>query len=294
LRNGNSIKDTTQEVVVGQKIELSVAVTGGTPTNQQWTIAGDRVKSYFAFTTLGKVTSLDELNQQNISFHWFKGGDDKQVTFTATINGQQYTATANFNVKQPSVTNFNLSKGNIFVNYSAGNPTLTYGDPTFSPGVRFEAQVDNNGISGSYHWVQTYVESKSLRLSSPLGNCNAGQTMTRNQQGLDETYPYPSPTSSGLILEDSPRMSLISTNDRVTINDSASAWLMFRPNLTDAIWVPIKKVNWSWEAEAMRVNNNNEWQKVSSSNPNPLEDSNLFFPEWDTVINNALQFTCQQ
>jgi hypothetical protein len=89
-------------------------------------------------------------------------------------------------------------------------------------------------------------------------------------------------------------MSLISTNDRVTINDSASAWLMFRPNLTDAIWVPIKKVNWSWEAEAMRVNNNNEWQKVSSSNPNPLEDSNLFFPEWDTVINNALQFTCQQ
>lgn len=106
------ITNTTQEAIVGQKIDLEIAVTGGgTPSNPQWTIAGEKVKNYVVNFSNGSPVSAvktnltsQDLNQSSAGFYWVDGGESRQVRYAATINGTLYTASAAFDVKRPTVT----------------------------------------------------------------------------------------------------------------------------------------------------------------------------------------------
>src|SRR5262249_48855503 len=159
--------------------------------------------------------------------------------------------TARFNVKQPTVTNLDILHRLVGIQLVSDQPRLRYGDPLVAPGVEFQAEVDNNGIDGSYQWVQIYSETKSVHLlvnaTDPV--CGAGGTLIRTGEGLDKTYPY----HAGTYMADSPDIELLIGDDLVSVSDSASAWLMFKPNLPNAIWIPLKKLEWSWGGSVRRI-----------------------------------------
>ena len=219
---------------------------------------------------------------------------DRQVTYTVTVNGQSYSATAKFDVKQPTVTNLALDRFVVAYQIVFGVPRLKYGTPPTYPGVTFTATSNNNGITGSYQWVQIYNESKTVRTKTAFTDpaCGPGKTMSRAGSGLDVSYPY----TSGLTMNDSPDITLVIESDLVTVNDSASAWLMFRPSLTNAIWVPLRKVDWSWGGSVRRIPDDpgNYWEKVPGteySNPEPTESATTTFPIWSRNVNSNV-FVC--
>ena len=290
FRDGTNITNSTQTVVIGQRINLSTSVQNGTPTNLQWTIPPEIIKNYIANISTGTKTAItsQDLNQSSVQFYWINGSENnRQVTYAVTVNGRQYLARANFNVKQPTITSLNITHSVVTFATVFGEFRLRCED-NGNPCVSFTAQANNNGIDGSYQWVQTYNESKSIHLIGQIDNCTAGQTMIRNGEGLDVSYPY----ISGLSMNDSPNIRLLTTVDITTVNDSAKSWLMFKPNLTNSIWIPLKKIDWAWAGNARRnPNNPAEWQLISYTDPNPTVTATTF-PEWTrNVSSNAFQ--CQ-
>jgi hypothetical protein len=101
---------------------------------------------------------------------------------------------------------------------------------------------------------------------------------------------------AGLAMNDTPDISLIIANDLVFVNDSAAAWLMFKPNLTNSIWVPLKKVDWSWAGNVRRIagNPDNAWEVVPNtlSYPAPTAATTTTFPVWSRN-QKANTFQCQ-
>ena len=158
------------------------------------------------------------------------------------------------------------------------------------------ATTNENGISnGSYQWVQTYSQNISTRLIAATVNptCAAGHSLVYSGQGLDTTYPY----VAGKTMNDSPGITLDGGWDLVSVGDSASAWLMFNPNLTGSIWIPLKKVDWSWGGSVSRIPNDpgNDWEQApntSYSNPTPTVTSTTVFPTWTQNI-KAVTGACQ-
>ena len=60
-------------------------------------------------------------------------------------------------------------------------------------------------------------------------------------------------------------------------------YLMFKPEVFDAIWVPLEKVKWEWSGEAS-PDENNGFKLDSSSNPAPDIMETSKFPSWDQRI----------
>jgi hypothetical protein len=301
LWNGNSIKNTTQEAIVGQKINLSVAVTGGTPTNLQWTIDGEKVKNYEvnytdpdSFTT-ATVTELEneDLSQANVQFYWVDGDEGRQIQITATVNEIQYTATANFNVKRPITTMTAITStvglGNVSDPDAGTIFALHLGDYLTDPGIRFEANATlPSGVSGEIIWVQV---ANTNRTRKPVNESE----QTLNGIGLDTQFPYEEPNVGET--EDSPYQSLsVPCNyTSVSANDNFIMYLMFKPQISsgESIYVPLRKIDWSWSGTGTRGVSCSSWVLT---NANPTTPQNLTseetteFPEW---VANVTQFDFQ-
>jgi hypothetical protein len=302
LWNGNSIKNTTQEAIVGQKINLSVAVTGGTPTNLQWTIDGEKVKDYQINIANGQANSAtktdlasQDLNQPSAQFYWVDGGEGRQIQVTATVNGTPYTATTTFNVKRP-VVSVTATTNSTTIYTSFEFQELLFGrGPVFGlpplRGITFtrnDFQVPN-GFSGDTFWLQTIDYSVTRTLSD-------GQTtQTASGVGLDAVFPYSQNDPNSTLTGDQPGFCLKSCNDgvnrsKVQARINAVMWLMFKPknlpNGEDSIYVPLKKINWNWAANASRGTDGQftlaDPPPTHSENPEVEDTTN--FPIWSIIV----------
>ena len=65
----------------------------------------------------------------------------------------------------------------------------------------------------------------------------------------------------------------------VAVNDSFKMHLMFKPDVADAIWVPLKLVAWGWSAEVSRQRDS--WTLVLNSNPEPEVHDTSQHPVWN-------------
>lgn len=297
LRNGQVINTTTaQNVIVGEQINLSATVTGGTPSSYQWTVPGQKVKNYVVTNTSsnmsGTVTELDNTNQQNISYYWVDGGEGRQVRYTATVRGRQYSKTAIFNVKRPTVTV--TSATHMTTIYTRGqHQELLFGQISFNStdGIKFtrsDFQVPS-GFSGDTIWVQIidYAYTRTL---------NDGQTtQTASGVGLDSAFPYSSNDPNAASTQDSPGVCLRICSDstsktKMQTRIDADMYLMFKPsNLPSgesAIYVPLRKVTWNWRAIATRrpdflfeLPSN-----CCSNSQNPSGVDTTSFPQWTVLV----------
>ena len=64
---------------------------------------------------------------------------------------------------------------------------------------------------------------------------------------------------------DSPDVELKGIYSDVSTNESFVSYLMFNPQTTGSIWVPLRQVPWSWNASATRVGGPNTWVQVGGS-----------------------------
>jgi len=289
LADGTDITNTTRDVIVGQKISLTVEVlpSGTSFTSPQWTIPGNRIANY-AVTCTGSgtppecqaptsaaVTALTNPTDAAVDYYWVDGADGRQVQYSITVSGSNITGQATFNVKRPTAQ-VTATTGTVAVGSPFGNLELHYGT-TSIPGISFSRTITvPTGFAGATQWVQTVTTLRRRQL-------NSGAWERWSGTGLDTTYPY----DSGSSTSDSPGNPLSSDYLQVTADDSFTMWLMFKPDGATSIWVPLRQVSWSWAGAASR--SGSTWTLNSSSNTgNPADADSTTHPTWTlNVANNS-------
>lgn len=123
--------------------------------------------------------------------------------------------------------------------------------------------------------------------------------------GLDTAFPYPSgpnlPDLNVFEINDSPGTgpgiavnATYGINDvakvtKVTVNDNATMWLLYRPKPTGSVWVPIDSVNWNWGGtDSLDAG---QWQVTSGAGiaKNPAGKATDTFPTWSTLSNKQFE-----
>ena len=259
LRDDNDITNTTQNVVVGERINLSLETNpqGESPTYIQWSIGGNRVANYVANNSAGTVTALQNLQSPALTFYWVTPGQQIEVSLTATIFGTTLTKYAYFNVTAPSpneptvdlptggqlsVRDLGDCSGStpgpnmIFGNITGPFPGCTYRG---SAGITF-TRPTTSSPAGSFFFVQ--LVTGDLVVYNRTGgqmNCPASNT-----PGLDANYPYQGGTNN--TVTDAPFNPLLSTYATSTRNFAATMYLMWQSNTTGSIPVPMGSVAWGF------------------------------------------------
>jgi hypothetical protein len=307
-RNGQVVNNTTQTVTIGEKVELTTEVTGGTVTGREWTVPGKTVSNYNIVcsgppllgatrctgATSAAPATLSQLNGASVTYYWWEAGNSLQVTHNVIIGGRSYPATVTFNVLSPTGSiagvQQNLGvRGPIYTEIQdGGNWYLAHGEIDFDKGIKLRPTINyQSGVTqGNIQWVQVYKISRRLQNTD-----NSWVKVSR--EGIDRTYPYPfNPTNSN-DMDDSPRQQLTGVVQngntfnwkRVEVNDTAKTWLMFKPDTMGSIWVPLAFINWGWSGVATKSGSG--WVKDSSSTSGPTNGSPLAFPIWDNNVNDA-------
>jgi len=269
-----SLTQGVKTVIAGQKIDLRLKPTNA--TNISWTVPGVRVKDWKVLFTPGSTVSTAEalpvgdLNTSTAVFYWVDGelsGVAKQVSVTARIGGKTRTKTAVFNLVKPEALSSATHVGTIEV----VNSTVRYGGGT-SPGIRFSTGtvIKPTGFDGSTQWVQILRSDREA--IDPTG------TYRDRRIGNDKDYPY----SSDVTTADSPNQALASNTQKMTIADRFFMYLMFKPNIADSIWVPLKKIDWGWNVVV--VPTTFSWNIQSQSPTGPSTTSTAEHPIWDKNI----------
>lgn len=301
LLNGTPITNTTREVIVGQQINLSATVTGGTPSNPQWSIPGYVVKDYVINYTnptspssaVATGFSGTELTQSTISFYWILGLNSYQVDYSVTINNRRYTGKATFDVKSPTVTVATQTETTTI--YTKGqHQELLFGEINRFGGGKFGITFTKNnfqmpaGFSGDTVWVQVIDYAYTATLTD-------GQTTkTASGIGLDSRFPYSDNDPNAFMTRDLPGAclrvcdngppSFITMQTRI----NADMYLMFKPsNLptgVNSIYVPLKKVSWNWTAVATRRPDFLFDLTSGSNSQNPVGEITPSFPEWSKIV----------
>jgi len=290
--NGGNIAGTTQSVVAGRQIALSVPTPSGySIQSQSWVFSnqsaitggfvnGDGTPGTQPSASAGGSEASDpSLNQNSLTFYWVNPGDNGEtVTCTYTLNnGQSASATATFNVGGPSG---NLLPSPTIDQPSGSGVTFTtnakcglYGVPYGggSVGITFQANAQppttGAGTNAAFTWIQL-IKSINVRYINASGvnsNPNSGKT------GLDGTYPYFSKTAN--LTYDSPSIGLQPQLGEVGYQFDATMYLLWDPALpsgcipaaTDpttyhstastctSIPIPLGSAEWSWTGCAINT-----------------------------------------
>jgi len=240
-QDGANITGTTQDVIVGQRIALTAEVlpSGTSSNHNQWTIPGTRVADYAVSADTGMVTPLTNLSTLSVNFCWVDGADGRQVTFSCKVSGKQLTAQATFNVKRPTVTFTSTSVGGVACDSACGEQSVHYGCTEASPGVTFSLTnlMIPAGFSGDTQLVQLVNTTTRTKLKT------SGMRLTKSGSHLlDTTFPYG-------IFYDTPGEPFDTGDLQITTNDSFTMYVIFKPSFENSIWVPLRKISWSWAGD---------------------------------------------
>lgn len=270
LRDGTDITSTTQNnnlqtVIVGQRINLSATVAGGSPSTQSWDVPEKKLKNYETlpagrFANTGRIIPLTAVSSNNVDFVWYEGtynGMRKQVTYTATVNGISNSAQATFDVKKPNVdltmTSPPTFLGTANINGAIrwvillANSTGTVQGATFN---RQNPDIPTPFSGGEFQFVQ--LVSYSLNGSYTSTTSTTPIPINQSESGLDGCYPY---GLNDTTVRDSPSLQLDDPNfvfQNVSVSNTWSMFLMYKPTGTGSEWVPLRSIDWAWAYTATR------------------------------------------
>lgn len=293
------ITNAATTTIVGDRIDLTgeVQSSGLNISNQIWTIPETIVKDFqvSADYMQGIKIPADGLNTSNVNFVWVNGGGvsledfvSKEVSYTATIDGQPLTGKFIFNVKRPVVAlGTETSTTNLL--QSSGQIKLIFGDGNTIAGILFKntaSPLIPSPFGGTTQWVQIVNYSKRKIVG--------GGVVIKDEElsGLDGCYPYTNRGSGRAF--DSPFEEIYvsfrttSYSAQITTDDDYTMWLMYKPASPDSVWVPLKKVNWFWNAQADGLNR--KWTTTGNNSINPSFNDTIDFPRWTKVI--ASNYPC--
>jgi hypothetical protein len=211
------------------------------------------------------------LTSTSIQFYWVDGADSRQVTFSCKVEGQSYSAQATFNVKRPTATFASTSGASVALDSACnGFLSLHYGCSAQAFGVRFATTnlVIPSGFSGDTQLVQIVDSTERL-----LVKIN-GKKMRQSGEGvLDTSFPYG-------IDWDAPKQPLDPDDVRAKATDSFTMYLVFKPSTPNSIWVPIRKVSWSWSGDGLY----NGTLTASSHSPSQTGVDVTVHPQWSINV----------
>jgi hypothetical protein len=284
--------------VPGRKIALKGKVTPGDleVTDHQWTIGGNRIKSYTQSLNEGVKVELEssDLEADTVEFYWIDGGEDIEVKYEAVVAGHPVSAVVNLDVERPTATLTSVTTPleppiSIRLGY------LRFGYPAPNEeGIRWNAEVTAPDIgSGQIAFVQL-VNLYRTRTLKDEGNTT--EIWTSNGQyyldtsGGNPLYGDDSTTIGGGATQahsksDSPGSPLHSVSppgyQRRSANDNFRLYLMYKPSGDDSIWVTLRRLDWLWSGAAAR-NESDEWVMESgqSSSQNPGSANSIELPLW--------------
>ncbi|MFU8778446.1 MAG: hypothetical protein ACNA7M_12360 [Roseovarius sp.] len=312
-RDGNVITDTTTDVMVGEKINLTGEVNSGglTIASKQWTIPATTVKTYSQTVANGAKTDLaqTDLQQDNISYHWIDGADAREVKYTVVVGGTTCEGKATFNVKRPMSTLTSQTTAEqppVGVRDEGFGQELIFGS-TASAGITWKANVTTpaNG-AGKIAFVQLIntdmrmtLDDGSKRKSTPAGKyildpdengnvrqngeTNIGNSDTINHERADV------PSAELETLDAQIQQMFNKELEKFSRNDQFKLFLMYKPNTANSIWVTLRLLQWHWSGSATKNLQTDVWSldPGAASSQNPGSSDSTVFPEWDDNFGNV-------
>jgi hypothetical protein len=209
--NGSNISGTTQSVVAGQQIALSVPTPSGySIQSQSWSfsnqsaITGGFVNGAGTSGTQpsasagGSEASDPNLTQNSLTFYWVNPGDNGEtVTYTYTLNnGQQASATATFNVGgptgvvlQPTMKTDGTGVQVLSTSYlsTTGVTVTTPQGVTGKVGIDFKASANP---PSNYNQTYTFVQVLNGVQQKYITSNGQYPVQATPTVGIDKTYPY--------------------------------------------------------------------------------------------------------
>lgn len=284
LFGGNDVTNGQEQVVVGQKIELTTSIDlpqDVTITQQSWSVPGERVGDFVVTADRTTARVLPPvLDDSSTKFYFVDSPATVTVTYSCTLsNGQTASASTEFIVGGPTSPQIVVTKGDI----QASHPILSSSYTLHFP-IQF---VGESTPSLTYHgrmeWVQV-VDSDVATKANPTAK------WTCSSRGLDGfNYPYPAtnllPSESEIDTNDDPGIPLDPNYPVSTAAMSFHMFLMWTPDLQagDSIPVPFGSVTWSWASAANYDKSDNSWSKVDSTSTSSFANftiDRLTFPQW--------------
>jgi len=268
---------STQNVIVGQQINLSIHVDGTTvtPDHIQWSVDGNRIASYVPTNSTGTATSLTNLQSNSLTYYWLAAGTSLHVTLSCRLAGSQFNKSVTFNVDGPVGHITATTSSSTMIN--ADGNVLELGDPSGTPGIVFTRTV-SSAFDGSTRWIQVFSK-KNGSITGPNVN------ISLHTCGADGAYLYQLDsdwTQANLKASDSPGALLVSGATDASTDYEATMYLMFKPSGNNTIWVPLRKVTWAWSAIAFLDEVNGPmWEIISHSDPSALSEADATDePQW--------------
>ena len=285
------ITDMTTVTIVGERIKLNAEIvpSGITASNHLWMIPGMTMKDFLVTPnptdptqSSSQVVPVTGLNTTNIDYVWYDGADNRVVSYQANIGSSQITGKTTFNVKRPGASVITISTNNSMttIDSATGALELHVGlNSAQQAGIRFSLSsitIPSPFTGGDKQWVQTI--NRTITATS-----TSGQTGMITQTGLDGCYPYDVINAPSTF--DSPGTEL-SAFTYAKYDAQWSMWLMYKPTGSDSSWVPLRKVNWHWFAEAQLMNS--VWNLINHTDPNqpiqPVDMDTISFPIWSYIV----------
>lgn len=279
------ISNQTNTTVVGSRRILLATTSISMPiTGWNWSVPGSRVADFQISSnqTVGQKVELTALNTSTVSFVWTDAGPNLAVTCDLTIGGEVASVSTVYNVLKPG-TSIAVTESSVGVVAGIQVDALQYGIiPTdeyspVDPGIKFVTSYTNPpGFSGNYQYWQV-VDSTVRKKKNQFG-----QLLQFSAAKVLDAAPY---WDDGIgMTHDSPSQA-VQYGDYVYADDALTMYLMYRPiGGSGNIFVPLKKVSWTWGGEAIYTNSS--WNLTTSPDQRSHVDAvdTSEHPEWTNIV----------
>jgi len=324
--NGNTISGanaTMPFAFVGQQIQLTtntpspealsalpVPLTfppanpppGGSPP-YQWQVSSANIGGYTVTPPSGLSTSSSAIAQAtaltnpSLTTYWLPSGGGNhtgpityQYCITLPSPGTRCSVPvqAKFTIAQPTDVS-----ANIF------DESFTHSDypalETMKWSISIEAQAvspsNQSGTlqSGQYQWVQLISVDDVESFGAKQLTCTGGTTAST--PALDTQYPY----DTDLLMSDAPAFTFTSSAQTgMNVTENFETYLMWNPEVSTSIWVPLGLVRWSAVGDDAYNSSTGQYTIVSGSAPaGTFAVVGLSEPTWSQAVNGpSIQSSC--
>ena len=285
-RDNIDITDGNELIWVGEeaKMDCRLDTPGYNLSNFQWTIPPLAISNYYADSQTGRVDAEFSKTNNEVKYYWVDGAQNAVVVAQAVVNGFTLTAKTTFQVRRPAASIIAEIHTQVAVDDNwDSTPALHFGWHTTTYGITF-GYVTDTANPPSYQWVQT---GNALRRFKHATN-NLWYRAGTN--GLDTHYPYPKHKVNGVQYEwtgDDPGTTLHQLEH--TANDGFTMHLMFKPPVVirPTIWVPLRKIGWSWFGHA--AYSNNSYVLVDGApDKDQMDADSTAHPRWESNIGPSI------
>jgi hypothetical protein len=269
--------------------------------NFKWTIPGYAISNYVQATDYGIVYTNFPTTQSNIVFYWIDSGY-KLVQVSAMVDGKTVTGQAWFKVTRPGATLDGTIIGEVRAdgNYENAGTWLHFGgypDVTNVVGIRWNAEVTTptNGAGGIAFAQLINRDARRIEQSGANQKLTTSGAFVADNDSDDGDIFYDG-TVTGIGNsdtgthndDDSPGLEYTAADKSISNNDQFQIYLMYKPDITNSIWVTLRTLTWQWSGSATN-DPNSGWSlnPGATSSATPSVDS-IILPTWTTNYNDSV------